>query len=203
MLFRSRTPAVQVAVRTGEQLAVSRGGELLRAAFTLAGLGATHALAGATTFIVTQGTTTIINATPQRTTVRNPATGTAGSTFTPVAFTYTGTPSAPQYYAITGQLPPGLSISPAPVFQTVRSGTPSISGTPTQAGTYTLFVQGYGTGGQGNPEPIVFTIAAGAATAPAIATQPQGQTVRAGTRDRKSTRLNSSHVSESRMPSSA
>lgn len=177
-----RTPAVQTVIRSGEQLVANRGGEVLRAAFAAAGLGATHALAGATTFIVTQGTTTIINATPQRTTARNPATGTAGAAFTPVAFTYTGTPSAPQYYAITGQLPPGLAISPAPVFSTVRSGTPTITGTPTQSGTYTLFVQGYGTGGQGTPEPIVFNIAAGAATAPSIGTQPQAQTVRAGSR---------------------
>ena len=177
-----RTPAVQTVIRAGEQLVVHRGGEVLRAAFTAAGLGATHALAGATTFIVTQGSTTIINATPQRTTVRNAATGTAGAAFTPVAFTYTGTPSAPQYYTISGQLPPGLAVSPAPVFSTVRSGTPTITGTPTQAGTYTFYVQGYGTGGQGSPEPIVFNIAAGAATAPSISTQPLSQTVRAGSR---------------------
>jgi hypothetical protein len=175
-----RTPAVQTVIRASEQLVAGRGGEVLRAAFTVAGLGATHALAGATTFIVTQGSTTIINATPQRTTVRTAATGTAGAAFTPVAFTYTGTPSAPQYYSISGQLPPGLAISPAPVFSTVRSGTPTITGTPTQAGTYTFFVQGYGTGGQGSPEPIVFNIAAGAATAPSITAQPQGQTARAG-----------------------
>lgn len=177
-----RTPAVQTVIRAGEQLVAGRGGEVLRAAFTVAGLGALHGRAGATTFIVTQGSTQIINATPQRTNLRNPATGTVGTALTPVAFTYTGTPSATQYWVISGTLPQGLTISPAPNLGVVRSATPSITGTPTQSGTFTFRAQGVGTGGQGNPEPIVFNITAGTATAPAIATQPQGQTVRAGSR---------------------
>ncbi len=175
-----RTPAVQVVTRAGEQLVAGRAGEMLRAAFTVAGLGALHSRAGATTFIVTQGSTQIINATPQRTTIRNPATGTVGSALTPVVFTYTGTPSAPQYFVISGTLPPGLTISPAPNLGVVRSPTPTISGTPTQAGNFTFRAQGVGTGGQGTPEPIVFNITGAAATAPSITAQPQPQTARAG-----------------------
>ncbi|MEY4686167.1 MAG: hypothetical protein RIR76_190 [Verrucomicrobiota bacterium] len=175
-----RTPAVQTVIRAGEQLVASRGGEMLRAAFTAASLGALHSRAGATTFIATQGSTQIINATPQRTTLRNPATGTVGSTLTPVVFTYTGTPSAAQYWVISGTLPAGLTISPAPNLGVVRSPTPTISGTPTQAGNFTFRAQGVGTGGQGTPEPIVFAITGAAATAPSITAQPQTQTARAG-----------------------
>ncbi|MFM9079925.1 MAG: immunoglobulin domain-containing protein, partial [Opitutaceae bacterium] len=175
-----RTPAVQTVIRAGEQLVAGRGGEVLRAAFTVAGLGALHGRAGATTFIVTQGSTQIINATPQRTTLRNPATGTVGAAMTPVAITYTGTPSAPQYWVISGNLPQGLTVSPAPNLGVVRSATPAITGTPTQAGSFTFRAQGYGTGGQGSPEPIVFNITGAAATAPSITAQPQSQTARAG-----------------------
>ncbi|MFM8619583.1 MAG: hypothetical protein ACKOE8_12775, partial [Opitutaceae bacterium] len=160
-----RTPAVQAVIRAGEQLVGHRGGEVLRAAFTLAGLGALHGRAGATTFIVTQGSTQIINATPQRTTLRNPATGSVGTTLTPVAFTYTGTPSAPQYWVIGGFLPQGLTISPAPNLGVVRSTTPVITGTPIESGSFTLFAQAYGIGGQGIPEPIVFAVASNAHSA--------------------------------------
>ena len=175
-----RTPAVQAVTRAGEQLVSSRAGEMLRAAFTVAGLGALHSRAGATTFIANQGSAQIINATPRTTLVRNPATGTVGSAMTPVVFTYTGTPSAAQYWVISGSLPPGLAISPAPNLGVVRSPTPTISGTPTQAGNFTFRAQGVGTGGQGTPEPIVFNITGAAATAPSISAQPQPQTARAG-----------------------
>ena len=175
-----RTPAVQAVTRAGQQLVSSRAGEMLRAAFTVAGLGALHSRAGATTFIANQGSAQIINATPRTTLVRNPATGTVGSAMTPVVFTYTGTPSAAQYWVISGSLPPGLAISPAPNLGVVRSPTPTISGTPTQAGNFTFRAQGVGTGGQGTPEPIVFSITGAAATAPSISAQPQPQTARAG-----------------------
>ncbi len=175
-----RTPAVQAVTRAGEQLVSSRAGEMLRAAFTVAGLGALHSRAGATTFIANQGSAQIINATPRTTLVRTPATGTVGSAMTPVVFTYTGTPSAAQYWVISGSLPPGLAISPAPNLGVVRSPTPTISGTPTQAGNFTFRAQGVGTGGQGTPEPIVFSITGAAATAPSISAQPQPQTARAG-----------------------
>ncbi len=177
-----RSPAVQATFKAGEQLVSGRASEVLRAAFTVAGLGALHGRAGATTFIATQGGTQIINATPRTTLVRNPATGTVGSPLTPVAFTYTGTPSTAQYWVISGTLPPGLSISPAPTSGVVRSATPSISGTPTQPGSFTFRAQGVGTGGQGSPEPIVFNITGSASTAPTFTTQPLAQTVRAGSR---------------------
>ncbi|MBL9210757.1 MAG: immunoglobulin domain-containing protein, partial [Opitutaceae bacterium] len=179
-----RTPALKVAASLGDYAARSPVAQVLKAAVTLASLGALHARAGATTFTVLQGTNEIIRiSTITNTTVRNPATGAVGTSLTPVAFTYTGTPSTPQYYRVTGQLPPGLSYTPGEVGGTVLAGfggAVSISGTPTQGGTFTIQVQGFGTGGNGQPEPITFTISGGAATAPVFTAQPAGQTVLAG-----------------------
>lgn len=160
-----RTPVLKITAAAADRVAISPVGQLLRAAFTAATLGAMHSRAGATTFIVSPS--------------RN-INGTVGTRID-VAFTYTGTPSAPQFFNVTGALPPGLAFSPALTFGAVRSGTPTIGGTPTSAGTFTIRVQGVGTGGQGPQETITFTITGGAAVAPTISTQPQSQTVLAGT----------------------
>jgi hypothetical protein len=160
-----RTPVLKVTAAAADRVAISPVGQLLRAAFTAATLGAMHSRAGATTFVISPS--------------RN-INGTVGTRID-VAFTYTGTPSAPQFFNVSGTLPPGLAYSPAPTFGAVRSATPTISGIPTQAGTFTIRVQGVGTGGQGPQETINFTITGGAAVAPTISTQPQGQTVLAGT----------------------
>jgi hypothetical protein len=149
----------------GERIAISHAVDVLRSGVALASLGAVQSLAGATTFIAVQGTVTIINATSQTATLRRPASGTVGSEMLPVAFTYTGAPSAPQYWVIGGSLPQGLTISPAPNLGVVRSTTPVITGTPIESGSFTLFAQAYGTGGQGIPEPIVFAVASNAHSA--------------------------------------
>jgi hypothetical protein len=176
-----RTPVLRLLTAQAAPLAASPVGQVLKSAFALGALGAMHSRAGATTFIVTQGTTPIINiSTTTNANVRNPATGAVGTALTPVAFTYTGTPSAPQYYRVTGQLPPGLSFVPAAVNGTIPTGTPGISGTPTQGGSFTIQVQGFGLAGNGQPEPIVFTISGGAASVPAFTLQPTGQSVVAG-----------------------
>lgn len=58
-----------------------------------------------------------------------------------------------------------------------------ISGTPTRAGEYVVFVQGFGTGGNGPQEPLRFTISDGAPpVSPAFTQQPASQTVVAGSR---------------------
>lgn len=179
-----RTPVLRVAAGLGDYAVRSPVGQLLKSAVTLAALGALHARAGATTFTVRQGTTEIINLnTITGTAVRNPAAGAVGANLTPVAFTYTGTPSPPQYYRVTGQLPPGLAYLPPETGGTVPAGpggAVSITGTPTQGGSFTIQVQGFGLAGNGQPEPITFTISGGAATAPAFTLQPVGQNVVAG-----------------------
>jgi hypothetical protein len=184
-----RTPVLRVLATGAEHLATSPAGQIMRSVFTLGALGALHSRAGATTFIASQGTSQIINVSTVRGSVprRNPASGTTNTAITPVAFTYTGTPSTPQYFAITGQLPPGLSFVPAPTGATsatlgvVRSPSPSIAGTPTQPGTYTVNVQGFGTGGNGQPESIVFNITGTtSAVTPSFSAQPESQSVLAG-----------------------
>lgn len=161
-----RTPALRLLVAGTETAASSPLGQIMRSVFTAAAVGATHALAGATTFV--------------RNPSANPVPGNVGAPFQ-MTFTYIGTPSPPQYFVVRGTLPPGLSYTPAPVSGTVRSATPVISGTPTRAGEYSITVQGFGTGGNGLPETISFSITGDApAVAPTITRQPASQTVNAG-----------------------
>jgi hypothetical protein len=146
-----RTPALHVWSAGVEPVVASPAAHLVRSVFTVAALGTWHALAGATAYVQNPP--------------GNPVPGTVGTPLA-VAFTYTGTPSPPQYFAVTGQLPPGLSFVPAPTFGVVRSGTPLISGTPTQAGSYTVNIQGFGLAGNGQPVPIAFTITGSPAPPP-------------------------------------
>ena len=136
-----RTPLLRVLAGGGEYAVRSPVGQLLRHALTAAALGALHSRAGATSFVVNRD---------------NPIAGTVGQPLAPaVSFTYTGTPSSPASFQITGgSLPPGVSFIPAPVGGTIRSGTPLITGTPTQAGTFTVSVQGF------NADPDVATTTA-------------------------------------------
>lgn len=161
-----RTPALRVVAAAGDYVIASPMGQVLRAAFTLATLGAMHSRAGATTFVTSSS---------------SPIVGTVGTQIN-FAFTYTGTPSPPQLFNVSGTLPPGLRFVPAPVGSAVVSGNPAIVGTPTQAGTYTIMVQGVGLAGQGSPEPIRFIISGGTTTtAPVIIAPPSSRTVTAGT----------------------
>jgi len=165
VMLLQRTPLLRLLTGAAPQVLQSRGGEVLKAVFTLAGLGAIHGRAGATTFRVTPS---------------NPLNGTVGTPLQ-LSFTYTGTPSAPQFFNVQGTLPPGMSYIPAASGGVVRSGTPVISGTPTTAGTFTVRVQGVGLAGQGQFESITFIISGGVTTvAPAITAQPQSTTVAAG-----------------------
>ncbi|MFM9090426.1 MAG: hypothetical protein ACKOUK_01630, partial [Verrucomicrobiota bacterium] len=84
MTLLQRAPAVRPVVAAAENLVIkSPLGQLLRGAFTVAGLGAMHSRAGATTFV--------------RNPAANPLPGNVGAPLQ-MTFTYTGTPSAPQYF---------------------------------------------------------------------------------------------------------
>lgn len=163
-----RTPAVRIFAVAGDYVLASPLGQLLRGGLTVAVLGAMHSRAGATTFI--QSPT-------------NPVAGTVGSPLQ-VAFTYNGTPSSPASFQVTGgSLPPGLSFIPAPVGGTIRSGTPAIAGTPSQAGTFSVSVQGFNAEGLTNnvSQQILFQIGGGTTNSPpSISAQPQSQTVTVG-----------------------
>ena len=163
-----RTPAVRVLASASEYVLTSPVGQLLRGAVTAAALGALHSRAGATTFVQVPD---------------NPVSATVG-TSVQVAFTYIGTPSSPARFQIVGgSLPPGLRFDPAPVGTTILSGTPRIVGTPTQAGTFTVSVQGFNPEGLTNnvAQPIEFRVSSGVTTTPpAISAQPQSRTVNVG-----------------------
>ncbi len=161
-----RTPLLRVLAAHAESATGASAGQLMRSVFTVAALGALHSRAGATTFVQSP--------------VGDPIQGTIGTRLQ-VAFTYTGTPSPPQYFAVTGTLPPGLSFIPEPRNGALLTGTPAIVGTPTQAGNYTINVQGFGTGGNGEPRPIRFAITGAVADAPPVFTaQPASQAVGPG-----------------------
>ncbi len=162
-----RTPAVRAIVSAAEPTFILRAGEILRAAVGLSSLGAVHSLAGATAWVQSPPGT-----------VR----GTVGTALD-VVFTYTGTPSPPAVFQVSGTLPPGLSYVPAPIGGNIRSETPRITGVPTQAGNFSISVQGFNATGltNGVRQTIAFAITGGTANvAPTIAAQPQSQTVNAG-----------------------
>lgn len=175
-----RTPALRVLATAGDYVVASPVSQMLRAAFTLGSLGALHSLAGATTFqTFVQSLSTLEYSAYNKI----PLEGKVG---TPLAyrFTYTVSPSFPaSFRVVSGTLPSGLNFSPEPFNGVIVSPAPLILGTPIQAGTFTVFVQGVGESGiAGDPrgEPIQFVITGGIATAPAITTQPLSQTVTAG-----------------------
>ncbi|HEY1111486.1 MAG TPA: immunoglobulin domain-containing protein [Opitutaceae bacterium] len=183
VVFLQRSPAVRVMVQAKDYAITSRAGELLRAVFTVAGLGALHSRAGATTFRVQQGSTVVIqNGNDGLPTINTTITGTVGTPITAIAFTYLSTPSSPATFQFSGSLPPGLTFSPTPIGNVIRSSSPAVQGTPTVAGTYTIRVQGFNAEGLTNSvqQTITFEIAGPAVVAPAFTTQPQSQTVTVG-----------------------
>jgi hypothetical protein len=164
-----RMPVLRVLAGGLERGAVSPAGHIMRSIFTAGALGAIHGRAGATTFAKNPSV--------------NPVPGNVGAPFQ-MTFTYIGTPSLPQSYRVTGQLPPGLRFNVALTSGSliVRGQPVIISGTPTEAGNYTITVQGFGLAGNGLPETINFAITGDApAVAPTITRQPASQTVGAGT----------------------
>lgn len=168
LVFLQRTPALRFLGGGLEALVGAvRSGQLLRAATALSSLGALHSLAGATAFVQTPS---------------NPVGGTVGTRLG-VVFTYNGTPSPPARWEVSGTLPPGLAFIPAAIGGTIRADTPILTGVPTQAGTFSVFVQGFNADGltNGLQQEIRIVITGGlAATAPTITTAPQARTVTAG-----------------------
>lgn len=160
-----RAPALRlVGARSGEFLA-ARTGQLLRAAFAAGSLGAVHSLAGATNYVQSPA---------------NPVRGTVGTPLS-VAFTFTGAPSEPQYFVVSGSPPPGMAFAPAEQVGIVRSPAPAITGTPTQAGRFSVEIQAIGVAGQSDGMTIIFEITGGVTTTvPSISAQPQSQTANVG-----------------------
>jgi hypothetical protein len=161
-----RTPVLRVATAAEGLVASGPLGSVLRSAFTAIALGAMHSRAGATQFVISRP---------------SPIAGTVGQPIQSVSFTYTGTPSSPASFVVSGSLPPGLSFIPAiGGGGVVNSGTPAIVGTPTQAGSFQIGVQGFnsfnGTGFTNGVEVLIaFEIGGGANAPPSISAHPQNQ----------------------------
>jgi len=169
ILLLQRTPVLQTLVRADVRIPVFAG-SLLRSAFVVAASGsAVHTLTGATQF------------------TSNPASPTTATVGTPFAlvFAVTGAPSAPKSYKITGVMPPGLTVPGMNSSGILNASSGSISGTPTQSGSYTTYIQAYElANASGNTNkvayPVVINVAGGQTSPPAITSQPQSLTVTAG-----------------------
>ncbi len=159
-----RTPVVRVAATAGEFVLASPIGHVLRSAVAAtATLGTLHSLAGATQFV--QSPTGTIR-------------GTVGTTLS-VGFTITGSPLPPNFFTLESPLPPGLRTIPEVQGNRISSGSPVITGIPTEAGSFSVSVTG-SDGAFSQTDTINFIITGGTVTAPAITTQPATQTVTAG-----------------------
>ncbi len=157
-----RTPLVRVMATASNMIIASPMGNVLRSAVAAtATLGAMHSLAGATQFVQSPG---------------NPVRGTVGQTLS-VGFTIVGSPQPPTEYFVD-EPPPGMRTVPAAVNGRVPSGSVTITGIPTQAGTFSISVTG-SDGIYTQTDTVTFIIAGGT-LAPAITTQPAAQSVNVG-----------------------
>ena len=189
-----RSPVVHLIEAADEFVTASPMGNLLRSSIAaVASLGTLHSLAGATTMVTTQP---------------SPLSATVGTPITSVGFTVSNTINIASW-KIGGTLPPGLTLSaveggtpltgPGTLDATtpgqpdgyggtiggITSTTPILTGTPTQAGQYTMNLQAYEFAGltglvSNTFNYIVNVSSAAVATAPAITTQPQSQIVTVG-----------------------
>lgn len=171
VLVLQRTPVLRVFLQVDPGIDF-RAGQLLRAALPLAAAaGAVNTLTGATTFTTNPA---------------SPASGDVGQEFA-LVFAVTGTESLPKSYSIDGALPAGLTVPNAVVTGTQRklnAATGSISGTPTESGSFTVGIVAYEksnlSGKSSKTFNVTIDIAGAAAVAPTFTTQPASQSVTAG-----------------------
>ena len=169
LLLLERTPMLRVASINAGFVAPSRIVSLLKAALAgSAALGATHSLAGATQFVVSNSNVF----------------GTVGTAITPIAFTVTGATVPAGSYQISGTLPPGITLNNAGENGVLNAESGSITGTPTTAGTYVISILAYhlpnAAGDTVGPTQIGFVITNTASSVPIITTQPASQSINAG-----------------------
>lgn len=167
LLFLQRTPVLRW-LAAAEFAAPARIVHLLRTALLpAASLGAYHTLSGATEFV---------------TSAPSPVQTTVGASFN-FAFTVTGTPEPPSSYAISGTLPPGLTI-PGLSGGVLNDDPGQITGTPSASGTYSLSIQAYDLsdlGGDTNGVQYTVTIVVQGADGPlTIAGQPEARSAPVG-----------------------
>ena len=169
MFVMQRTPVLRTIITTEFTLHATAGTVLKGMIASAAAMGTVHTLAGATELNAGSG--------------GNPVQGAVGESFAG-GFSVTGAPAVAGSYRITGTVPAGLTITGIDA-QTVNNSVVTITGTPTQSGTFPLSVtawKGANRTGQGGSPTFTYTIEVAAAqgTAPAISAQPQTQTTDEG-----------------------
>jgi hypothetical protein len=174
LAFLQRTPVARVLTQAETIIIESPVGNVLRSVLTaVASLGAIESMAGATPLVPTSGTAAGITVT----------TGTAVN----VGYTVQGTQTPPASWTVSGTIPPGLNFSGL----TGSGGTVNVTdlnlnGTPTTAGSYGVTITAWegpnGTLIPSDPFSYTITVTGGSTdTAPSFTTQPQSQSVTAGT----------------------
>lgn len=170
-MLLQRAPLVRAIISTNPNIGGSPTA-LLRSIFAgVAALGTVQTLAGATTLSPAPGT------------FNNPASSTVGKSFVG-GFAIIGAPSATGSYQVTGTLPAGLTIANLSG-STVNGSLVSISGTPTQSGSFTLNIKAWhkvnrqGDGGK-NTHQYTINVMPAPTVAPTISTQPQSVSATSG-----------------------
>jgi hypothetical protein len=188
-----RAPAVRTAVDCIGSIVGSQAGAVLQAAAaSVAALGAIDSVAGATVYALSTG----VPGHP------SPYAVTEGSQIEGVAFALDSNPevaSPPESWTILGSIPPGLAFG-APGDSVTSAGSvdvtnPTLTGTPTSPGTYTMVLQAWeytdGTGLTSTPFSYTVVVNSGLTptptptpvlgNAPVFTTQPTSVTVAGGT----------------------
>lgn len=169
MVLLQRLPMLRAVVTT--EFVVSSGvGSVLKGVLAgSAALGAVQTVAGATE----------LNAGADG----NPASATVGVAFSG-AFAVVGAPANAASYEVAGDIPPGLTVTNISG-DTVNGATVSVTGTPTEAGTFTMKIKAWRgpnkTQQGGNPTfDYIINVAAASGSAPVITDQPDSLTVAVG-----------------------
>ncbi|OUW18207.1 MAG: hypothetical protein CBD18_03165 [Opitutales bacterium TMED158] len=165
-----RTPVIKYAFQFEKALAAPVAKLIKATTYVATGMGLFHATAGATTYVINPA---------------SPADATVGEEFA-LAFDITGTPADASSWRVTGQIPPGLTVSGL-VGDNVNTEDPvTIQGVPTQAGTFNITVQpwnGQNQTAQTTTETtITIIVAEGAPDPPMILRNPASTRVPTGGR---------------------
>ena len=163
-----RTPLLRVVSAAESLVHASPVGHVLRSTFTtVASLGAVHALAGATQFVVS----------------RTSVSGTVGAAVPVVAFSVSGSPASPGSYRVTN-LPPGVTITGVAANGIFNGSAGTLSGTPTASGTFVAAITAYqDAGARGDaygPTTVAFVIAPATPVTAVFSLQPASRTVAVG-----------------------
>ena len=163
-----RTPLLRVVSAAESLVHASPVGHVLRSTFTtVASLGAVHALAGATQFVVS----------------RTSVSGTVGAAVPVVAFSVSGSPASPGSYRVTN-LPPGVTITGVAANGIFNGSAGTLSGTPTASGTFLAAITAYqDAGARGDaygPTTVAFVIAPATPVTAVFSLQPASRTIAVG-----------------------